>query len=159
MKKKPVPLSVIAVLFVFVGLIYSIQNPFVKPSEEMINKVIVAVTLPDSTTLKATVNENGLLEITGPDASYSFMAVITSLNGKTAYMEAIDGIGCDEIKFEILDVISLPKSKFEQRGGCTNGKCCVTCNGWTACACAVEFPACPKKDCCCDPCCPDEPIG
>lgn len=33
---------------------------------------------------------------------------------------------------------------------CVEARCCVTCNGWTACACAVAMGC---DSCCCNPCC------
>ncbi len=130
-------------------------------AEEMINKINVKATLPDSTTFTATVYENGHLVITKFNSTYRFAPVVLNAKENIAYMELVEetidkseenthSFSSDMIMFEIIDVISISKKRLKEMGQCTT--CCKTCNGTTVCACAVWFPSC-QIGCCCDPCC------
>jgi hypothetical protein len=146
----------LVLLVLFTGFNYSLID--FKKSDEVVNKVIMRVTLPDSTVLKATIEEGGLLEISNGIEIYQFTPTITDNKSNSVVLEAIGNSNdCSQIQYEIIDVITIPKDKFQKLAGCSNGRCCVTCNGWTACGCAAEFEEC-NKSCCCDPCCPEDPI-
>lgn len=146
--------------------IFSNSQFIVEKSDDMVsvNRILMAVTLPDSITFKATLSEGEVLEIEGNGDVYRFTPTIINIKSNSVNMELVevssDSISYEElinksssIQFEIIDIHEINRNKL-RRKGCT--RCCVTCNGWTACACAVEFEEC-NKSCCCDPCCPDEP--
>lgn len=155
-------IGLLVLLLVVSSIIYS--QFFQGKADKTIKKIIMLVTLPDSTTFKATVAEEGELVITGDDKYYRFVPTITDAKMKIAHMNAVEVISLNasdddlinSIHFEIIDIISVHK-RLQRKANCSDGKCCVSCNGWTACACAVEFAEC-NKSCCCDPCCPEAPI-
>jgi hypothetical protein len=152
------------ILFLVVSsLIYS--QFFQGKADETLKKIIMVVTLPDSTTFKATVSEEGELVITGDDKYYRFVPTVTDVKMKIVHMNAVEILSLNanddddlinSIQFEIVDIIGVHK-RFQRKATCSDGRCCVSCNGWTACACAVEFAEC-NKSCCCVPCCPQVPI-
>ncbi|NIM17287.1 MAG: hypothetical protein GTO45_35235 [Candidatus Aminicenantes bacterium] len=164
MKRKNL-LSAIRLLVLFLvasSIIYS--QFFQGKADETLKKIIMIVTLPDSTTFKATVAEEGELVITKDDKYYRFVPTITDAKMKIAHMNAVEVLSLNandddlinSIQFEIIDIVSDHK-RFQRKANCSDGRCCVSCNGWTACACAVEFEEC-SKSCCCFPCCPKVPI-
>jgi len=144
------------IIFLFISiLIFPQNNPFLeKQVENTSNKIILLVTLPDSTTLKASVFENESLVISGKSQYYHFCPIVNDLEKKLVQMQEIEVSGGTQIQFEVIDVLNISKSKLKPMDSCQGGTCCVTCNDWTACACAVEFPEC-RKSCCCSPCCPE----
>jgi len=78
--------------------------------------------------------------------------LITKTNLKTGHSEST----LDIKVIEILGIGNTPNKikGFEKvnvaAGGGEDGKCCRSCDGWTACGCAVEICG---KTCCVSPCC------
>lgn len=149
--------------------IFAYSQLIVEKSGDMasVNRILMAVSLPDSTTFKATLAEGGVLEIERNGDVYKFTPTIINIKSNSVNMELVeassDSMSYEElinksssIQFEIIDIHEINRNKLKEKDSNKNCvTCCVTCNGWTACACAVEFEEC-NKSCCCIPCCPDE---
>lgn len=144
--------------------IFAYSQFSVDKSDDMVsvNRILMAVTLPDSTTFKAILYEGEVLEIEGKCEVYRFSPTIIDIQSKSVNMglveSASDSMSQEElinksssIQFEIIDIHEINRNKFKRKG-CT--RCCLTCGEWTACACAVEFCG---KECCYDPCCDQAP--
>jgi len=127
---------------------------------DLIYKVIVNITLPDSKEIRATISENGTLTLSKNNEVYIFNSVIVDKEKKLAYMNFKESFGklsfdIDSFTFEVLDIIKVPikNKKPQERSLCSGGRCCIWCCDWYACACAVECQAGCTGSCCCGPCC------
>lgn len=148
--------TVLVVFLVFSNVVFS--QDFTKKAAVEVNKIVMLVTLPDGTKLKATVSENQDLVISTSDALTKFRSSVVDFEKKlvnTVTFETsgdfarILNNGENSIKFEILDIVKM--ANITVSSNCAT--CCVSCNGFTACACSVLFPEC-DTECCCNDCCP-----
>ena len=151
-------------------LVSGTQNPY-----NVISKIKMSLTLPDGTFFIATVIEGGICSVKKNGLIYTFSPTIDKdtgmgivciekgamdVNGNMlpTYREtikfAVKDIGTTQLDGGIIvEILSSSENYRENREAQIENvpaRCCVTCDGWTACGCKVEHScgSCCLPDCC-----------
>ncbi len=129
--------------------------------------------LPDGQEVKGVEPEGSMIRITSPQGKtygltpiiedqavrqvqFHVFSIIRAAGGNEAMKELqpkMPGVrlpGITVLQARVIPRPSQPSALTPQANKCVEARCCVTCNGWTACACAVSMGC---DSCCCGPCC------